>query len=108
MVPPPVPGGVAPPQMPPSFMAPLQTAWERSFGTTAADVITTNTNITATAAAHNTSHVHPVFFSEKLRRPAFGVPAHPPMPLPSPVAHGYVYRDGVDQRGAGKVVGPRL
>jgi len=52
---------------------------------------------------HNSSHCHPVFFTDKLRRPPFSL-------LPglqsSPVAHGYVYQDA--PRGSEKVAGPRL
>ncbi|KAK0377198.1 hypothetical protein CLIM01_05452 [Colletotrichum limetticola] len=40
---------------------------------------------------HNSSIRHPVFFTEKLRRPP--VTLAPGMGL-SPVAHGYVYQDG--------------
>ncbi|KAF9881578.1 hypothetical protein CkaCkLH20_00724 [Colletotrichum karsti] len=41
--------------------------------------------------AHNASVRHPVFFTEKLRRPPLIL--SPGMGL-SPVAHGYVYQDG--------------
>ncbi|KAJ3944579.1 uncharacterized protein N0V96_006117 [Colletotrichum fioriniae] len=40
---------------------------------------------------HNSSIRHPVFFTERLRRPP--VTLAPGMGL-SPVAHGYVYQDG--------------
>lgn len=40
---------------------------------------------------HNSSIRHPVFFTEKLRRPP--VTLAPGMGL-NPVAHGYVYQDG--------------
>ncbi|KAH6635382.1 hypothetical protein B0J18DRAFT_418646 [Chaetomium sp. MPI-SDFR-AT-0129] len=43
---------------------------------------------------HSPSHLHPVFFTDKLRRPPFHIVAGPHT---SPIAHGYVYQDG--QRG---------
>ncbi|WQF80523.1 hypothetical protein CDEST_05537 [Colletotrichum destructivum] len=61
---------------PPQMRAPqLQTAWERHAGT----------------GQHNSSVRHPVFFTEKLRRPP---PSLGPGVGMSPVAHGYVYQDG--------------
>ncbi|KAK6220203.1 short-chain dehydrogenase/reductase family oxidoreductase [Colletotrichum tabaci] len=64
------------PAPPPQMRAPqLQTAWERHAGT----------------GQHNSSVRHPVFFTEKLRRPP---PSLGPGMGMSPVAHGYVYQDG--------------
>lgn len=40
---------------------------------------------------HDPSQLHPVFFTNRLRRPPVGVR----LAQPSPVAHGYVYQDGV-------------
>jgi hypothetical protein len=65
---------------------------------------------TAIAAApptllNNASHRHPVFFTTKLRRPAFAL-GSPSSPLLSPVAYGYHYRDG--PRPHEKAAGPRL
>lgn len=54
------------------------------------------------AAQHNASVRHPVFFTERLRRPPLVL--SPGMGL-SPVAHGYVYQDG--RRADGAVV-PKL
>ncbi|KAK4238838.1 hypothetical protein C8A03DRAFT_43442 [Achaetomium macrosporum] len=51
----------------------------------------------------SSSHCHPVFFTDKLRRPPFDVLSGPHS---SPVAHGYVYQDA--PRGHGKSAGPRL
>ncbi|OHE93320.1 hypothetical protein CORC01_11388 [Colletotrichum orchidophilum] len=64
----------------------LQSAWERHAAA----------NETAMAQQyqqqqHNSSIRHPVFFTEKLRRPPLTLA--PGMGL-SPVAHGYVYQDG--------------
>lgn len=59
---------------------------------------------------HNASHRHPVFFTTKLRRPAFALQqtSSPSSPSPrlSPVAHGYLYRDA--RRPDEKAAGPRL
>ncbi|KAL2120626.1 hypothetical protein VTJ04DRAFT_4653 [Mycothermus thermophilus] len=44
------------------------------------------------------SHCHPVFFTNKLRRPLFGALLSGPQA--SPVAHGYVYRDGMGTSGS--------
>ncbi len=52
---------------------------------------------------HDASHCHPVFFTDKLRRPPFSVLSGPHS---SPVAHGYVYQDA--PRGGEKAAGPRL
>ncbi|KAK2730338.1 short-chain dehydrogenase/reductase family oxidoreductase [Colletotrichum kahawae] len=56
----------------------------------------------AAAQQHNASIRHPVFFTEKLRRPPLVL--SPGMGM-SPVAHGYVYQDG---RGADGTAGPKL
>ncbi|KAH9233336.1 hypothetical protein K456DRAFT_53900 [Colletotrichum gloeosporioides 23] len=53
-------------------------------------------------AQHNASVRHPVFFTEKLRRPPLVL--SPGMGM-SPVAHGYVYQDG---RRADGTSGPKL
>ncbi|KAL2159929.1 hypothetical protein VTH06DRAFT_2062 [Thermothelomyces fergusii] len=52
---------------------------------------------------HDSSYCHPVFFTDRLRRPPFAIP---PGLQSSPVAHGYVYRDA--PRGSDKPAGPRL
>ncbi|KAK3294882.1 uncharacterized protein B0H64DRAFT_418576 [Chaetomium fimeti] len=54
-------------------------------------------------AKYNASHCHPVFFTNKLRRPPFTIL---PGPESSPVVHGYVYQEGL--RGVDKSAGPRL
>ncbi|KAL2267594.1 hypothetical protein VTJ83DRAFT_4871 [Remersonia thermophila] len=46
------------------------------------------------------SHCHPVFFTNKLRRPPFGALSGQQS---SPVAHGYVYRDGPGLRTGGRL-----
>ncbi|KXX76109.1 hypothetical protein MMYC01_207243 [Madurella mycetomatis] len=51
----------------------------------------------------DSSHCHPVFFTDKLRRPPFTVLSGPQS---SPVAHGYAYQDA--PRGVEKSAGPRL
>ncbi|KAK4155786.1 hypothetical protein C8A00DRAFT_41621 [Chaetomidium leptoderma] len=51
----------------------------------------------------NSSHCHPVFFTNKLRRPPLHVLSGSQS---SPVAHGYVYQDA--PRGGEKSAGPRL
>ncbi|KAK4662705.1 hypothetical protein QC763_605885 [Podospora pseudopauciseta] len=53
--------------------------------------------------AFNPAHCHPVFFSDKLRRPPFALGSGPQL---NPVAHGYVYQDGT--RPNGKTSGSRL
>ncbi|KAK1989306.1 hypothetical protein LZ30DRAFT_776266 [Colletotrichum cereale] len=61
---------------PPQTTAPqLRVAWERH----------------AEAMQHNASTRHPVFFTEKLRRPPPSLGSGTGM---SPVAHGYIYQDG--------------
>jgi hypothetical protein len=56
------------------------------------------------AHLHNTSHRHPVFFTDKLRKaPPFAVSM---APVSSPVAHGYVHPES--QRTAEKGTGSRL
>ncbi|SPQ23621.1 5ee5b3de-d133-4881-9226-50984bff219f [Thermothielavioides terrestris] len=58
------------------------------------------------SSPRSSSHCHPVFFTDKLRRqPPFRVSANP-HPHASPVAHGYVYQDA--PRGSAKSAGPRL
>ncbi|KAK4463738.1 hypothetical protein QBC42DRAFT_265068 [Cladorrhinum samala] len=52
----------------------------------------------------NSAHSHPVFFTDKLRRPPFTMG---PGPQLNPVAHGYVYQDA-PQRGNAKSNGSRL
>ncbi|KAK0735817.1 hypothetical protein B0T21DRAFT_192583 [Apiosordaria backusii] len=51
----------------------------------------------------NPSHCHPVFFTDKLRRPPFTLGSGPQL---NPVAHGYVYQDAT--RANGKSNGSRL
>lgn len=63
-----------PPQI---IVTPLQAVWERNL--------------------HNASHRHPVFFTERLRRPLSGMA---PAAQYSPVAHGYAYQDA-QRRGEG-------
>lgn len=65
----------------------LQAAWERQ----------------AEAAQHNSSIRHPVFFTEKLRRPPLVL--GPGVVGLSPVAHGYAYQDG---RRADGISAPKL
>ncbi|KAK3987877.1 hypothetical protein QBC44DRAFT_115213 [Cladorrhinum sp. PSN332] len=52
----------------------------------------------------NSAHCHPVFFTDKLRRPPFTMG---PGPQLNPVAHGYVYQDA-PPRSNGKSSGSRL
>ncbi len=83
----PPPGAGSRPMASPQFaslMAPFQSAWDRSL-------------------AHDASHRHPVFFTEKLRRPPFAVAS---APQSSPIAHGYVYQEST--RANDKGAGPRL
>ncbi|KAK4181813.1 hypothetical protein QBC36DRAFT_172 [Triangularia setosa] len=53
--------------------------------------------------AFNPSHCHPVFFTDKLRRPPMTLGSGPQL---NPVAHGYVYQDAT--RTVGKSNGSRL
>ncbi|KAL7929373.1 hypothetical protein V8C35DRAFT_315839 [Trichoderma chlorosporum] len=45
------------------------------------------------APAHNVSTTHPVFFTERLRKPSVGSTTSAPAAGFSPVAHGYVYQE---------------
>ena len=72
----------------PQFAVPCQALWGRR---------------PAQPPHHDASHCHPVFFTDKLRRPPFSVLSGPHS---SPVAHGYVYQDA--PRGGKKAAGPRL
>ncbi|KAK4066228.1 uncharacterized protein Triagg1_8060 [Trichoderma aggressivum f. europaeum] len=45
------------------------------------------------APAHNASTTHPVFFTERLRKPSVGSAIPVPGAGSSPVAHGYVYQE---------------
>lgn len=67
------------------FTVPCQAVWDRQV------------------PSLDTSHCHPVFFTDKLRRPPFRVSS---APQSSPVAHGYVYQDA--PRGSQTGAGPRL
>ncbi|KAK1700131.1 hypothetical protein BDP55DRAFT_626783 [Colletotrichum godetiae] len=71
----------------PRHPLPLQSAWERHHIATAETVMAQQQQ----QQQHNSSIRHPVFFTEKLRRPP--VTLAPGMGF-SPVAHGYVYQDG--------------
>ncbi|KAK4134355.1 NAD(P)-binding protein [Trichocladium antarcticum] len=51
----------------------------------------------------NASQIHPVFFTDKLRRPPFAVAS---APHSNPIAQGYVYQDA--PRGSEKSAGSRL
>ncbi|KAK4231386.1 hypothetical protein QBC38DRAFT_247364 [Podospora fimiseda] len=52
----------------------------------------------------NPAHCHPVFFTDKLRRPPFTMGTGPQL---NPVAHGYVYQDA-PPRSNGRLSGSRL
>ncbi|KAH8889814.1 NAD(P)-binding protein [Thozetella sp. PMI_491] len=52
---------------------------------------------------HNASHRHPVFFTEKLRRPPFAIASGAQS---SPVAQGYIYQES--QRRTDSGTGPKL
>ncbi|GAB1318888.1 hypothetical protein MFIFM68171_09098 [Madurella fahalii] len=82
--PPPVPP-VATTPVTQEFIVPCQAIWARQH------------------PVRNSSHCHPVFFTDKLRRPPFAVLSGPQS---SPVAHGYVYQDAT--RSVEKSAGPRL
>ncbi|KAH8125034.1 hypothetical protein ACSS6W_010056 [Trichoderma asperelloides] len=45
------------------------------------------------APAHNASTTHPVFFTERLRKPSLTSPTPASAAVFSPVAQGYVYQD---------------
>ncbi|KAL7941509.1 hypothetical protein V8C42DRAFT_334775 [Trichoderma barbatum] len=45
------------------------------------------------APTHNASTTHPVFFTQKLRKPSVGSGISGPAAGFSPVAHGYVYQE---------------
>ncbi|PNP59138.1 hypothetical protein THARTR1_01386 [Trichoderma harzianum] len=45
------------------------------------------------APAHNASTTHPVFFTERLRKPSVGAAIPAPAAGFSPVAQGYVYQE---------------
>lgn len=45
------------------------------------------------APAHNASTTHPVFFTERLRKASFALPAAASAAVFNPVAQGYVYQE---------------
>ncbi|KAL0776190.1 hypothetical protein CaCOL14_007477 [Colletotrichum acutatum] len=83
----------------PRHPLPLQSAWERHH------VATAETAMVQQQQQHNSSIRHPVFFTEKLRRPPLTLA--PGMGL-SPVAHGYVYQDGRRRTAAEGNSAPKL